>query len=47
MTAEQKKALKSRRLQIGKEVIEPLSQRIAADFVTEAVVHPEIGEVRC
>ncbi len=24
----------------GKEVIEPLSQRIAGRFVTEAVVHP-------
>ena len=29
----------------GKEVIEPLSQRIAGRFVTEAVVHPETGEV--
>ena len=29
----------------GKEVIEPLAQRIAGRFVTEAVVHPETGEV--
>ena len=29
----------------GKEVIEPLSQRIAGRFVTEAVVHPKTGEV--
>ena len=29
----------------GKEVIEPLSQRIAGRFVTESVVHPETGEV--